>query len=157
MSTRSVLSAGIFGVAVAVIVVVVSCLFALLLPSSTRSAHDIPPPPEVGRSYSKEEIEEKERRAQEDLAKAREEFDRSGFIGLVWNQLTGYLPYVALAALGFTTMLGRRRTFASTAIMSAPLIILMLVARASIIFYILVLVILVVHIKFRKSVEDSPG
>jgi len=155
MSIKSNLTAGVLGVAVAVAAIVVSCFFALLLPTSTRGSPETPPP-EVGRSYSKEEIDEKERRAQEDLAKAREEFDRSGFTGLIKNQWTKYLPYVALTALGLVMILGRREKAASVIIMSVPLVVLMLMAPVSIIFPILMVTLLAVYIRLRKS-ADKPN
>lgn len=142
-----------WGVVALVLVVFISGLLALLFPADVRNSSDISPP-QVGKVYSKEEIEQKERRAQEELAKAREEFARIGFSGVIRAEWTTSLPYAALVALAAILVLGRRARAVSIVIMSLPLLVLLLVAQVSLVFLLLAIAALVLYLKFR---DDGGG
>jgi len=137
-----------WGVVALVLVVFISGLLAFLFPADVRNSSDISPP-QVGKVYSKEEIEQKERRAQEELAKAREEFARTGFSGVIRAEWTRSLPYAALVGLAAILVLGRRARAVSIVIMSLPLLVLMLVAQVSLVFLLLAIAALVLYLKFR--------
>lgn len=155
MFIKSNWTAVAWGVVALVLVVFVSSLLAFLFPADIRSSTtDFPP--QIGKVYSKEEIERKERRAQEELAKAREEFGGSGFSGVIRSEWTRSLPYVTLAALAIIFLVARRARMAAVLIMSLPLLVLLLAAQVNPVFLFLAIVILALYIRFRDRKKSSP-
>lgn len=111
------------------LVVLVSTFLSLSFPVRFPGTVVPSPPPQVGRIYSEEEIAQKVLRAREEMAKAEEELERSGFPGLIRREWARSLPHVALAALLIICLVGRRARVVPVLFASLPLLVLMAVVE----------------------------
>lgn len=108
-------------------------------------------PPEMGRVYSKEEMDQRERAAKEAMAKAWAEFDTSRSSDAVRSRFLTILPISIFSALAVIFVLGWRARISSVLIISLPLVALLLIVRVHFAFAVLGMLSLLLYAKFRRG------
>lgn len=105
------------------LVILVSCAMAFLFPADQIDTSALPRP-EVGRVYTKEEIDRKELLAQEEMRRAKVEFTRKGFSGVVRSEWKRWAPWIVLVAIPIVCGVGYRTGPQVVVIATVPVIVL---------------------------------
>lgn len=121
-------SSFVWGIAAAMISVIVSAAIALIFPSNIRFASESSPP-KVGQVYTKKEIDAREQLARKRLEEVRKDYSRGRFGMAIRSDMANRLPFIVIVVLVLIIGIKRHFTFGSLFLITVPSVLIIAMTR----------------------------